>query len=327
MKYAIGRSNLAATIYVPYDCKNNCPFCTSKEQYSQLTMNEDAVKKVLKQVVHNTNIKDIVFTGGEPTANPKLLEELVNIASQSGKRIFINTTLPRENFFDCLPIFNSGMVDCLNVSRHFSTYEQDSKVFNDIVEDWVLKAIRIPIKINVVLNDNTSISEVNGCIDRWKDNHKVSVCFRRDFRKTTPETLHLLTGDRILEWLILNYEYGGHSFCDVCDTVSFNNHISFHRGLEHSSFQVGDTVVVNDIIIFPDGFISYDWDRKSVENLDGFVPHYNPIGEISANRRQSSGNVKIKSYVKMVDDYTNDSSCGVKFCGSSGQCGSCSQSC
>lgn len=30
-KYILGRSNLAMTIFVSYDCPNHCPFCTSKE--------------------------------------------------------------------------------------------------------------------------------------------------------------------------------------------------------------------------------------------------------------------------------------------------------
>lgn len=33
MEYIKGRTNLSATIFVPYDCKNNCPFCTSKKDY------------------------------------------------------------------------------------------------------------------------------------------------------------------------------------------------------------------------------------------------------------------------------------------------------
>jgi len=33
MEYRKGRTNLSATIFVPYDCKNNCPFCTSKADY------------------------------------------------------------------------------------------------------------------------------------------------------------------------------------------------------------------------------------------------------------------------------------------------------
>ena len=35
MEYVAGRNNLACTIFVPYDCDNNCPFCTSKWMYRE----------------------------------------------------------------------------------------------------------------------------------------------------------------------------------------------------------------------------------------------------------------------------------------------------
>ena len=269
MKYSIGRSNLAATIYVPYDCKNNCPFCTSKKEYSQLKMDEKAVKAALHKLVQNPEIKDIVFTGGEPTANPKLLQELVDTARC--ENVFINTTLPRENFFECLEIFNGGNVNGVNISRHTSDYSKDSKMFYNIAEDWLIKGIKVPVKINMVLTDKTTIAEVDAVIKRWRPYENVTVCFRRDFRKVTPENLHVLVGDPILDHLVDNYEYLGHTFCDVCDTVNFPK-ISFHRGLEKSSIRVGNNVVVNDIIVFPDGFVAYDWDRKPISDLDNFMP-------------------------------------------------------
>ena len=33
MKYIAARKNLALTIFVPWNCTNNCPFCTSKCDY------------------------------------------------------------------------------------------------------------------------------------------------------------------------------------------------------------------------------------------------------------------------------------------------------
>ena len=38
MEYVAGRTNLACTIFVPYDCDNNCPFCTSKWMYRESGM-------------------------------------------------------------------------------------------------------------------------------------------------------------------------------------------------------------------------------------------------------------------------------------------------
>ena len=300
MNYKIGRNNLAATIYVPYDCKNNCPFCTSKKEYAQLKLDEDAVKEALRKLVTMPEIKDIVFTGGEPTANPRLLAEMVEIARY--KNVYINTTLPKENFFECLEIFNGGHVNGVNISRHFDTFAKDSRAFYDIVDDWNIKGIQVPVKINIVLSEKTSIPVVENCINRWKNNPNVTVCFRRDFRKVTPENLHVLYSDPILDWLIENHEFANHTFCDVCDTVTFKDRIAFHRGLQHSSVQIGNTVIVNDIIVFPDGFIAYDWDRKPISNLDNFLP------KSSRNHNASYG-------------YAHNGQVSVSSCGGSGGCG------
>lgn len=299
MKYSIGRSNLAATIYVPYDCKNNCPFCTSKKEYSKLKMDERAVKAALRKLVQMPEIQDIVFTGGEPTANPKLLREMVDIAA--GKNIYINTTLPHDNFFECLDIFNGGKVSGVNISRHCTSFEKDSKCFYNIAEDWTIRGIKVPVKINVVLTDKTSTAMVQDIINRWKNHENVTVCFRKDFRKITPELLHVLVGDPILDYLVANYEYNRHTFCDVCDTVTFTEKISFHRGLEQSSLRIGNNIIVNDIIVFPDGFVAYDWDRKPIADLDNFMP----TAKSSTNR--SSNSTSSQPYV---------GSCGVGGCGS-----------
>lgn len=312
MDYLIGRNNLAATIYVPYDCKNNCPFCTSKKEYSRLKMDENAVKQALRKLVAHPDIKDIVFTGGEPTANPKLLKELVEIARH--KNVYINTTLPRNNFFECLDIFNGGVVSGVNVSRHHATFAQDSKVFHDVVDDWTLGGIGVPVKVNVVLTDKTTIDEVKDIIQRWKPYKKVTVCFRRDFRKTTFSTLHLLAGDPILDYLTDNYTLAAHTFCDVCDTVLFEERISFHRGLEESSFELGGKVIVNDIIVFPNGEISYDWDKKPIQYLTGFMDRgVPPSKRIRATKQTNTTPVNSPVY----QPYVGSCGAGSSGCGAS----------
>lgn len=36
MIFKTGRANLAYTIFVPFDCKNNCSFCTSLELFLRI---------------------------------------------------------------------------------------------------------------------------------------------------------------------------------------------------------------------------------------------------------------------------------------------------
>ena len=271
MKYKIGRNNLAATIYVPYDCDNNCPFCTSKIEYRQHFPNVGRIVQALKSLVDNPLIQDIVFTGGEPLANMMILKMLVDITKNKGKNVFINTTFPKDSHDSLFCLLEEGNVSGINISRHESSYEQDSKLFYNIAPDWLISRISVPVKINaVVTNVDSFITKLPAMINRW-NKPNIRLCIRHDFRTTTFTNLHTLTDDPILNYLIQNYSFESHTFCDVCDTVNFEEGISYHRGMEHSSIKMGDTVIVNDIIVFPDGFIAYDWDRKPISDLKGFM--------------------------------------------------------
>lgn len=271
MKYKIGRNNLAATIYVPYDCDNNCPFCTSKIEYRQHFPNVGRIVQALKSLVDNPLIQDIVFTGGEPLANMTILKMLVDITRNKGKNVFINTTFPKDSHNSLFYLLEEGNVSGINISRHESSYEQDSKLFYNIAPDWLISKISVPVKINaVVTNVDSFITKLPAIINRW-NKPNIRLCIRHDFRTTTFTNLHTLTDDPILNYLIQNYSFESHTFCDVCDTVNFEEGISYHRGMEHSSIKMGDTVIVNDIIVFPDGFIAYDWDRKPISDLKGFM--------------------------------------------------------
>ena len=271
MKYKIGRNNLAATIYVPYDCDNNCPFCTSKIEYRQHFPNVGRIVQALKSLVDNPLIQDIVFTGGEPLANMTILKMLVDITRNKGKNVFINTTFPKDSHNSLFYLLEEGNVSGINISRHESSYEQDSKLFYNIAPDWLISKISVPVKINaVVTNVDSFITKLPTIINRW-NKPNIRLCIRHDFRTTTFTNLHTLTDDPILNYLIQNYSFESHTFCDVCDTVNFEEGISYHRGMEHSSIKMGDTVIVNDIIVFPDGFIAYDWDRKPISDLEGFM--------------------------------------------------------
>ena len=271
MKYKIGRNNLAATIYVPYDCDNNCPFCTSKIEYRQHFPNVGRIVQALKSLVDNPLIQDIVFTGGEPLANMTILKMLVDITRNKGKNVFINTTFPKDSHDSLFYLLEEGNVSGINISRHESSYEQDSKLFYNIAPDWLISKISVPVKINaVVTNVDSFITKLPAIINRW-NKPNIRLCIRHDFKTTTFTNLHTLTDDPILNYLIQNYSFESHTFCDVCDTVNFEEGISYHRGMEHSSIKMGDTVIVNDIIVFPDGFIAYDWDRKPISDLKGFM--------------------------------------------------------
>lgn len=301
MKYKIGRNNLAATIYVPYDCDNNCPFCTSKIEYRQHFPNVGRIVQALKSLVDNPLIQDIVFTGGEPLANMTILKMLVDITRNKGKNVFINTTFPKDSHDSLFYLLEEGNVSGINISRHESSYEQDSKLFYNIAPDWLINKISVPVKINaVVTNIDSFITKLPTIINRW-NKPNIRLCIRHDFRTTTFTNLHTLTDDPILNYLIQNYSFESHTFCDVCDTVNFEEGISYHRGMEHSSIKMGDTVIVNDIIVFPDGFIAYDWDRKPISDLKGFMD----LGDFTTKTFKEKYEKTIQSNNQNTEKITN----------------------
>ena len=68
MRYIKGRSNLSCTIFVPWDCKNHCKFCTSKQMYKERTCDIDAIIAQIKKINENPLIQEFVLTGGETVA-------------------------------------------------------------------------------------------------------------------------------------------------------------------------------------------------------------------------------------------------------------------
>jgi organic radical activating enzyme len=260
MKFVKGRNNLAATVYVPYDCTNNCTFCKSKEEYKNGT-NLDRIKEQLKKV-RQMSISDVVFTGGEPMMDTHVLGELVNIVNN--KDVYINTTLINKNLPEFLTLINNTpCIKAVNISRHADSYENE--LLNDIAPDKVIhRAFDVPVKINVVIPEKAGIKFFKNVIKRWM-NVNIEVSFREDFTKVTPEKLHSMKSKNLSMLLRLG-EYVSRTYCDVCDTTKMNIEdffYSYHRGLETTSLRFGDTVQVNDIVVFPDGQMCYDWDRKT----------------------------------------------------------------
>lgn len=79
-----GRTEVPVTVFVPWDCNNNCKFCTTKHEYKtlytsdKLQQNLENVKNSIKQMTSNDFVTDVVFTGGEPFERLDLLKQLID---------------------------------------------------------------------------------------------------------------------------------------------------------------------------------------------------------------------------------------------------------
>lgn len=281
--YVCGRSNLALTVQVSYDCPNSCPFCTAKAKYQKEKPNYARVARAMYDALYENDlpIVDVVFSGGEPSANIEKLASLINIVPES-KNVYINTTLLASTFEEFYTLVKSEKkIKGVNISRHSATYEEDCKLFHNIATDEQIEKLAsiTSVRINVVLYKDVDIEAI---VSRW-ENYKVnSVSFREDFRKVkTERDLREPNGftDRLRNLYNGWYSAG----CNVCNTevhVKDDLSIRYHRGFENTLLDRGNYYEYNDVIIEPNGEVLLDW-KYSSENL----MHYSRM--LSSNRRKT----------------------------------------
>ena len=266
MEYVAGRSNLACTIFVPFDCDNNCPFCTSKWMYreSGIEMNIDRILEMIRYVNESPVISEFVITGGEPTANLTLLKKIVDACR---KKVFINTTLPKKNIDAVIEYLNSEDKICgVNISRQFGKL---NNLYKYVASPEDILKIRTSIRINVMRTKDW-IENLDQFMKTWIRRPDILLNLREDYRYITKENLKLRND--IVDYLANRFVYVGGSGCMVCNGETFVNpdtdqFIHYHRGIEHSCVRYTDRTYVNDVIIRPDGRAYDDWDW-SVE-MDG----------------------------------------------------------
>lgn len=323
MNFVFGRSNLALTIFVPYDCRNNCSFCTSKKNYAKNRPSYRDVRMTLKNLFRDYSfpIKDVVFTGGEPMADVIELRYLIDLVPPE-YNIYINTTYTNRGLPQFVKLVNEcDKIKGVNISRHSESFEEDCFGFHDIADDAKIRLIKKPVRINCVIGDQ-SIEKV---VDRWKT-MPVELCFREDFTtmQNDPKHLHDPFGAIPMKLLQLGYEFLSHTQCNVCDTTRFikDKHVvSFHKGRQYSSILSGDTLEINDLIITQNGHFRYDWgvEDKLVEQslLMKFYKYRSFLESVYTQANSYSGGCGYSSGC----GYT--SGCGGSNCGGSSYSSGC----
>lgn len=270
-----GRNNLALTVYVPYDCKNSCHFCSSKRSYKTHLPSISNVKYQMKRVFgkYNYPIKDVVFTGGEPMANIEVLRELIDLVP-SGCNIYINTTFTNKNLLEFVHLVNScDQIEGVNISRHLESYEEDRSFLCDIASDEKIELIHKSVRINCVVKDQ----DLSKVIERWKGT-RAQLYFRKDYNiEQDAAGLHNPYSEVSKMLIDLGFSYKSHTQCNVCDTTVFERDgqiVAYHKGLKNSSIERGDSLEVNDLIIDQSGLFSYDWSTVNMQLLADMENQY-----------------------------------------------------
>ena len=129
--YKTRSGGATVTIFVPYDCRNHCPFCINKKEYADCTgFSVEAILRSIAVMDAITPECDFVFTGGEPFAQLGDLQRMLDVIPGTHK-VYINTTFPvqpgcsAEEMID-FTRRNADKITCINVSRHLQRYVEES---------------------------------------------------------------------------------------------------------------------------------------------------------------------------------------------------------
>ena len=72
--YKTREGGATVTIFVPYDCRNHCPFCVNKQEYANAEgFSVEAILESIAVMNEITPYCDFVFTGGavcQPEGTP-----------------------------------------------------------------------------------------------------------------------------------------------------------------------------------------------------------------------------------------------------------------
>lgn len=248
------------TIFAPYDCKNNCPFCVNKKEYKDNPVFDiDKVEDSMMIMNVVTPDCDFVITGGEPLADLELFDRLVNLvrkmsAAGAHHKLFVNTTLPvkAEN----IPQLNSyiGIITGFNISRHIGKYtHENGRELIDI--------LKIPVRINCVLYNDEDIDGVQSFINMYAD---YPIQFRENYAGIYPYNVY--ASSQMFEKFSKTFSYKVEGFAPKLKRDTFRWSIEivpdiyYHRTACFSTVWTKDGYqIINDVIIDPRGEILSDW--------------------------------------------------------------------
>ena len=269
MKYYKGRGNLACTIFVPFKCGNNCPFCNTNSLYDGYTYNEEYLSKIIEWIHYinkNNDVSEFVLTGGEPFFNLQITKRIID---EMEKIVFINTTLPNlKNIDEIIEYINTeDKIRGINISRHICI---DYNV--SVCDKSIIDKIEKDVRVNCILKDDYTKEQIFDFIDYWATPYRM-INFRADYRNITTDTLK--NSDKWSEFFLNNFFWEVTNNCLVCNSEFYSDEdykvICYHRGLERSCVTYGERCYVNDILIDIYGNIYKDWDMKNDEEFNNWL--------------------------------------------------------
>ena len=262
--YKTRAGGATVTVFVPYDCRNNCPFCVNKQEYADCAgFSVDKIIESIGVVDSITPECDVVFTGGEPFANLDSLQRMLDAVPPT-HMVYINTTFPVQPGCSAEEMLaftekNRDKITCINISRHVDPYVEESP-------DEVVARIATPKRINCVLYLDYPSDKLKDFAERWRK-FNIPIQFRYDYTETTPENLYEEEDDPILQDLKAQFEYMGLDGCRMRNGFHFRYrdlHMTYHKTLPYSTIVETDENgvtydILYDILIKQNGDLHSDW--------------------------------------------------------------------
>ena len=262
--YKTREGGATVTIFVPYDCNNNCPFCINKQEYADTsTFSLERICESIRTMDEITPYCDFVFTGGEPLANLKSLQKMLDCIPTTHK-VYINTTFPVQRCHSATEMLefvekNKDKITCINISRHLVKYVEESA-------DEIIARIPTKKRVNCVLYKHYPAEQLPAFVDRFRY-YNIPIQFRYDYTETTPENLYEEDNDPILQDLRRLFTYRGLDGCRMRNGFHFEykgHHMTYHKTLPYSTIVETDENgvtydILYDILIKQTGEIHSDW--------------------------------------------------------------------
>lgn len=276
-KYKTREGGATVTIFVPYDCRNHCPFCVNKQEYADTAnFSLEKICNSIRLMDSITPYCDFVFTGGEPFANIESLGKMLDIIPRTHK-VYINTTFPVQPNCpakDMLAFTEKykDKITCINISRHLQPYVEESP-------DEVIAQIATPTRVNCVLYKHYPVDKLPSFADRF-GKYRIPIQFRYDYTETTLDNLYEEDSDQILNDLKKYFTFKGLDGCIMRNGFHFEykgNHLTYHKTLPYSTIPNGEYDILYDVLIKQNGDIHSDWtgvmmDIEAYKNVT-FIPY------------------------------------------------------
>lgn len=153
------KSSISPPLDVYFDytwaCNLRCPVCYNRDVARGVTMSDEKVRQVLKELSDN-GVMRTHLAGGEPTLMPDRLKNYLDSAKEFGIRASVNTN--GTNLTDEVAeiLFNSNLVS-LTFSVDGSTAAIHDEVRGEGAFDITTEAVKKAVKYKELKNSNTQI--------------------------------------------------------------------------------------------------------------------------------------------------------------------------